>query len=226
MLFSVGLRGIYTKGISMPIVFLIVIFLLSGPVSLYAQCKKEDICEMARHINPFTILDKCPEAGPIIVECKKASTKTVKFLPDPEFVDNGDGTITDKVNHLLWIKKGLLKPMSLKEAEAFADSFILGDKMGWRLPTLPELKTLLYRERTHNSSGKKAWINPVFDDGKGHHYWTTTTCQEVTSIEDRYQKKICREGDSAVWLIHFNIGAIFWHHITSKIYDIWLVSSL
>ena len=49
---------------------------------------------------------------------------------------------------------------------------------------------------------------------------------EVTYIKDRYQKKICQEGTSAVWLLHFNVGAIFWQFKNKKIYHVWLVKNL
>ena len=192
-----------------------------------AKCSKEDVCSMTKTMSPFSILDKCPSAGPLIVECKKIDNKTAKDLLKPEFLDNGDGTITDKVNKLLWIKNGLPgKGMSFNDALKMASGSNAANKIGWRLPTLSELKTLLYQERVKNASGKKAWINPVFDDGRGTHYWTTTTCEEVTFMEDRYQKKICREGSSAVWLLHFNIGAIFWQFTTKPIYHVWLVQNL
>ena len=141
-------------------------------------------------------------------------------------MDNKEGRVSDKTNKLLWVKKGMLKPMSLKDAEKYAITSNDADKTGWRLPTLAELKSLMTSEKVANVSGKNAWINPVFDDEHGHHYWTTTNCEEVTEIEDRYQKKNCLQGQSAVWLVHFNIGALFWHHTDSTLYNIWLVQNL
>lgn len=201
------------------------IFLLSAPNILIAAggCTKEEICAMVGTMDHFSILDKCPGAGKILSDCKKVSEDQLADLPEPKFVDNGDGTVTDTANKLMWLKKGILEKVTLKEAKDYAQSAKVANKTEWRLPTLPELKTLLNTERAINASGKKAWINPMFDDDEGHYYWTTTNCSELSVIEDRYQKKICQQGDGAVWLIHFNINAIFWHHITAKNYYIWLV---
>ena len=186
---------------------------------------------MTKTMSPFNILDKCPSAGPLIVSCKKIENLPLEKLPDPDFFDNGDGTVTDKTNKLLWLKKGINKngnflQMEFRDAERLAEKSNAANNTGWRLPTLSELETLLNNKRVKNASGRKSWINPIFDDDRGHHYWTTTTCTEVTFIKDRYQKKICQEGTSAVWLLHFNVGAIFWQFKNKKIYHVWLVKNL
>tara|TARA_B100000686_G_C16737883_1_gene944761 strand:+ start:642 stop:1280 length:639 start_codon:yes stop_codon:yes gene_type:complete len=207
--------------------FALIFFIYSSGLTLAANCDKEQVCAMVKKMSPFTILDKCPGAGPLIVECKKAGNNTTEDLPESKFVDNGDGTITDTVNRLLWSKSGVKdKRVNFKDAQRYAASATVGDISGWRLPTLTEMKTLLNNERTKNASGEKAWIKPEFNDGRGVHYWTTTSCTEVNYIVDRYQKKICQEGESAVWLIHFNVGAIFWQFLNKPIYHIWLVKSL
>ena len=68
--------------------------------------------------------------------------------------------------------------------------------------------------------------NPRLGDGRGHYYWTTTTCDQVSVITDRYQEKICQQGDTAAWLVHFNINAVLWFHTTQEKPNIWLVQSL
>jgi hypothetical protein len=178
---------------------------------------------MLKKMGHFEILNQCPNAGPLLAECKKVSEKTLANLPAPNFVENENGTITDTVNKLIWAKKGYLKKFSLKMAREFAVGADVDGSSGWRLPSLPELKTLMYKERVKNASGQKSWIHPLFDDGRGHYYWTTTTCEEVSVITDRYQKKMCQQGDQGAWLVHFNIGAVFWHHVTAEKYHAWLV---
>ncbi|PIR01025.1 MAG: hypothetical protein COV66_04155 [Nitrospinae bacterium CG11_big_fil_rev_8_21_14_0_20_45_15] len=215
----------------MRIAFVILVLFLTQSTSAFAACSKTEVCEMLGKMGHFDILNQCPDAGSLLAECRKVTEVTAETLGPPEFIDNGDGTISDTKNHLLWAKAGVLKDgklikASLKEAKRIALSSEIAGKGGWRLPTLSELQTLTTEERIENVSGKKAWINPVFDDGRGHYYWTTTTCAEVSFIEDRYQKKICQQGEEAVWLIHFNINAVFWHHSTAENYHIWLVQNI
>ncbi len=207
----------------MRVLFLILVVLVAWPTSSWAKCSKAKVCGMMKKLGHFEILNQCPDAGPLLAECKKVSEKKLVDLPAPNFVDNSNGTITDTVNKLTWVKKGDLKKQSLKMATEFATGAEVSGISGWRLPTLSELKTLMYKERIKNVSGQKSWIHPQFDDGRGHYYWSTTTCEEISVITDRYQKKLCQQGDQGAWLVHFNIGAVFWHHVTAEKYHAWLV---
>jgi hypothetical protein len=208
----------------MRVLILALVLFFSSSLPVFAKCTKDEVCAMIGKMNHFAILDECPAAGPLLTECRQVSKTVMGTLPEPNFVDNGDGTITDTVNKLLWIKKGKFdQKYKLKDAKTVALTAEEAGRTGWRLPTLPEMKTLLYKERVINASGKKAWINPLFDDGLGHYYWTTTTCDQVSVIEDRYQEKICQEGDKAAWFLHFNIGAVAWFHTNLERPFVWLV---
>ena len=210
----------------MRIVLLTLIVFFIQPIPSFAKCKQAEICEMIKKLDHFSILNQCPDAAPMLKECRKVNNNVLEELAEPNFVDNGDGTVKDTVNKLRWIKKGITNKLKLKDAKAFAQAETFAGSSDWRLPTLPELKTLVYEKRIINASGKKAWINPIFDDGLGHYYWTTTTCDELSAIEDRYQKKICQQGKSAAWLIHFNINAIFWFQTSEEKPHSWLVQNL
>ncbi len=210
----------------MRIVFLALIILLTPATPSFAKCEPSDICEMMKKLDHFSILNQCPDAAAVLKECRKVNQNTLEELSAANFVDNGDGTVTDTINKLRWIKKGIINKLKLKDSKAFAATKTFAGSSDWRLPTLSELKTLIYFERTINAGGKKAWINPIFDDGLGHYYWTTTTCDQLSVIEDRYQKKICQQGKSAAWLVHFNINAIFWFHTSQEKPHTWLVQNV
>ncbi len=197
----------------------------------HADCSKSKICSMLEKMNHFAILDKCPNAGPLLVECKKVKETIVEDLPPGQFVDNGDGTVTDTANKLVWMKNGQrdkdgeLSKVKFKIAKKLAATSSAAGRSDWRVPSLAEFKTLFTTKRILNAGGKKAWINPIFDDGVGHYYWTSTSCDQVSVVTDRYQKKICQQGESAAWLVHFNINAVFWHHKIED-YHVWLVADL
>ena len=217
--------------LKMKITIATLILFFMNNLTAHAGCSKSEICAMLEKMNHFSILDKCPSSGSLLAECKKVKETIVEDLPPGEFVDNGDGTVTDTANKLVWMKKGerdkegKLNKVKLKIAKKLAAASSAGGRSDWRIPSLVEFRTLFFSKRVLNAGGKKAWINPIFDDGLGHYYWTSTGCDQVSVITDRYQKKICQQGESAAWLVHFNINAIFWHH-KSEDYHVWLVTDL
>ena len=218
-----------TLKMKITIATLILFFMNNLPA--HAGCSKSEICAMLGKMNHFSILNKCPGSGSLLAECKKVKETTLENLPPGEFIDNGNGTVTDTANKLVWMKKGehdkqgKLSKVKLRIAKKLAAASSAGGRSDWRIPSLAEFKTLFFSKRVLNAGGKKAWINPIFDDGLGHYYWTSTGCDQVSVITDRYQKKICQQGESAAWLVHFNINAVFWHH-KSEDYHVWLVADL
>lgn len=53
-----------------------------------------------------------------------------------ELIDNGDGTVTDTISHLMWLKNADVRgPMDFTTADAWARSLNIGGHTGWRLPS-------------------------------------------------------------------------------------------
>jgi len=80
-----------------------------------------------------------------------------------DFIDNGDGTITDRVTGLMWGKDSSSKLYKYYRAEKYISKLNNKEFAGyndWRIPTLEELCSLL--ERRKNEKGLH--ISPLFDD--------------------------------------------------------------
>ena len=60
----------------------------------------------------------------------------------PQYVDNGDGTITDEVTGLMWVKEAGDK-ISYRQAVDGADGFTLAGYEDWRVPSIKELYSLM-----------------------------------------------------------------------------------
>jgi hypothetical protein len=77
-----------------------------------------------------------------------------------DFVDNGDGTITDNRTRLMWQKSGSSRAKKWKQAQTYVKQLNRGfaGYSDWRLPTIEELASLVEREKV-----SRVHIDPVFD---------------------------------------------------------------
>ena len=112
---------------------------------------------------------------------------------DNDFVDNGDGTVTDRATGLMWQKDGSPKPLTLKRATYYI--FSLNNKrfMGysdWRLPTVEELASII-----RGNVGRGLHINPLLTT-KQSRCWSS----DSGFVEDREMKD--------VWVVSFVVGQI------------------
>jgi len=108
--------------------------------------------------------------------------------PTPRFADNGDGTVTDELTGLMWLKDGsCLGYQSWQFTARFTiDSLnfdpgsldcqdLIGGYSDWRLPNVNELETLVNAGQSNSAS----WLNSlVFTGVQALNYWTSTTNSE------------------------------------------------
>ncbi len=103
--------------------------------------------------------------------------------PSPRFTDNDNGTITDNLTKLIWLKNANCKKgqITWQEALSFANNLASGDceltdasKSGdWRLPNIRELQSLV-----DYGNSRLALPNPKgapFKDFQASIYWSSTT---------------------------------------------------
>ncbi|EPR68176.1 hypothetical protein ADICYQ_2896 [Cyclobacterium qasimii M12-11B] len=100
------------------------------------------------------------------------------------FIDNGDGTVSDYATGLMWQKTDDGMGKDWEEALRYAENIELGSHSDWRLPNAKELQSIVDYTRSPQTTHSAA-INPVFEatqikdpdgnPGQYPFYWTSTT---------------------------------------------------
>jgi hypothetical protein len=98
------------------------------------------------------------------------------------FVDNKDGTITDKKTGLMWAKnphtdlpEKFKSMMAWKDAIAACKELSFAGHKDWRLPTVEELRSIIDYTRGAKEN-EPAIDTKFFPDTKCSWYWTSTPC--------------------------------------------------
>jgi hypothetical protein len=91
------------------------------------------------------------------------------------FVDNGDGTITDRATNLMWQKADSGTTFNWQGALAYAANLKLAGHADWRLPNAKELQSIVDYTRAPKITHSAA-IDPIFQvTNIESYYWTSTT---------------------------------------------------
>jgi len=112
-----------------------------------------------------------------------------ELMTDTRFVDHGDGTITDTLTGLMWMKNDsyldlmkfvtypqALKYLAKKNAESFAGY------NDWRMPDKREAHSLFDKSKELLDKYDMAiHIDPVFAPGCGFDTWTSNTRGKITA---------------------------------------------
>jgi hypothetical protein len=151
---------------------------------------------------------------------KGSNCRNPDATPLARFVDNGDGTVTDRLTTLVWEKKttdGSVqdegKTYSWSTGAPWAgngtvftsfllalDSMGLGGSVGWRLPTIVELETIVLDFACTGEGGSptcSCGLNPCIDGTlgptKSEPYWSATSHVWLPN--------------NFAWHVHFGSGA-------------------
>ena len=107
-----------------------------------------------------------------------------------DFVDNGDGTLTDRATGLMWAKADSPKPMNWPDALAHAEAFSLAGHDDWRLPNVKELHSIVDYARApdaRDAAARAPAIDPIFELTKPESWhWTSTT-----HVENQFAYYVC-----------------------------------
>ncbi|MDM8541978.1 DUF1566 domain-containing protein [Desulfococcaceae bacterium HSG9] len=148
----------------------------------------------------------------------KDNWKPLEYIVN-EYEDRGV-IVLDRITGLMWQQSGSKKGLTYKEAQAYIEKLNQDRFAGyddWRLPTIPELISLL--ESEEQTEG--LYINPIFDK-KQNWCWSSDT----NPIFDKKQKKQnwCWSSDTVkgssglAWLVYFNYGDVDYNYLSTTCY--------
>jgi hypothetical protein len=124
------------------------------------------------------------------------------------FTDNGDGTVTDNLTGLIWLKNASCFgsrtwAQALSDCNALADGScgltdgsVAGD---WRLPNVKELQSLIhygvYNPALPDTAGTGKWTEgDPFSGVQSNYYWSATTSALYTGN---------------AWYVYLHNGGVF-----------------
>lgn len=113
-----------------------------------------------------------------------------RSMPQPDFVDNGNETVTDRTTGLIW-QQSEFGAMTWQDALTFCSTLSLAGYRNWRLPDIISLQSLTDPKRL-----KPALDPAYFPRVQSTHYWTSSEY-----MADK----------SKAWEVGFGNGDLYFH---------------
>ncbi len=117
----------------------------------------------------------------------------------PSYTDNVDGTISDNLTRLMWVKDGNSAgcnsgvTLTWEAALSFCENLTYATYSDWRLPNSRELMSIVDYGEYNPSVGKTAGTPTYFTNTKTSYYWSSTTYAYSTSY---------------AWYVRFYVGRV------------------
>ena len=198
--------------ISVFIIFAFCMGACAGENEALSESPNDDV--LARIVNPLqsTCYDWRGENIPCDFKRQYTELLLDRPIPDPRFLDNEDGTVTDSLTGLIWLKNtncfgmmnwegAVLAAKSMKDGDCGPDPALVlsdGSSAGdWRLPTMRELCTLIDFSRRDSALPRGHWFS-AFPSG---YHWSATTLDYYSGM---------------AWIIYFECGTTCYEDVTKK----------
>ncbi|SLM28582.1 exported hypothetical protein [Desulfamplus magnetovallimortis] len=134
----------------------------------------------------------------INILCLLMITLTTPLFAVGPYVDNGNGTVTDKGTGLIWQQTDDGVERTWEEALEYCESLTLDTKSDWRLPNIRELETIV-----DDSLYGPAINTDYFKNAKSDVYWSGSTLANYTDY---------------AWNVYFISGNVDYYYKTDDYY--------
>jgi len=131
--------------------------------------------------------------------------RPLKYIKN-DYADQGK-VVLDRATGLMWQKAGSPKRLDYQDAQKYIENLNTTKFAGyddWRMPTIPELMSLLEPEKQSNG----LYLNPIFEKPKEYPwYWSA----------DKRREKGEGSAESA-WFVYFYGGVVYWGNLSNYSY--------
>jgi len=205
-------RWVQVNSLTIFVFFTICIGAYAGENNSPPEAANDDV--LTGIVNPFNsaCYDWRGDSIPCDFKRQYAELLIAGAIPDPRFIDNKDGTVTDSLTGLIWLKStncfgimdwgsAKLAAKGLKDGDCGPDPALVlsdGSSAGdWRLPAMSELCTLIDFRRRDPAlpSGHLFSVVPP-----GYH-WSATTLDYYSGI---------------AWIVYFESGTTCYENVTNQ----------
>jgi hypothetical protein len=134
-----------------------------------------------------------------IADTEYSGWRPLEYIQN-EYEDQGE-VVVDHATGLMWQKSGSPNFMTYQEAQAYIEQLNTQKFAGysdWRLPTIPELMSLLEPEKQSND----LYINPIFD---AEQWWCWSADRRIKG----------ESSPGAAWRVYFDVGSVYWGSLNS-----------
>ena len=146
-------------------------------------------------------------------------------FPIPRFTDRSNGTVTDNLNGLIWLKDASCLGFQTTWANALAAvadlnagrdflcaDYTAGTFADWRLPNVKELQSLIHFGFTglalSNATGMDKWTEgDAFSGVQSAFYWSSTTLATTTGV---------------AWRVRMSDGTTRWDDKLETLLSVWV----
>ena len=160
---------------------------------------------------PKTGQTLCYDTAGAVIDCEGTGQDgeylTGVASPDPRFTDNGDGSVTDNLTHLIWTKDANMpgEPKAWQDALAYCEELSLGAcGDNWRLPNKNELHRLL----SYGTVQPALPSGHPFTNVHSDYYWSSTSIIDSTDF---------------AWALDLGFGHVRFHTPKTDLFYVWCV---
>jgi len=102
-----------------------------------------------------------------------------------DYLDNGDGTVTDNASGLMWMSADLKECVDWETALEMAENYEYAGYSDWRLPDVKELQSIVDYSGSYPAINQNYFQCSENQENQNYYYWTSTSAY-LSALEPDY----------------------------------------